>query len=374
VKKMKILKLPKIKKKDYSKYFSNDYFEARRKFRAQTKEKELQLSSETIFDGLTCDIALSQTKKKDKLLIFISGTHGVEGYIGSAFQLMFLDRYYDKLKGKTSILFIHALNPYGFLNNRRVNENNVDINRNYCDDFNNMKINPKIFEIIKKNEKIFVAGTPRKNRLYENYKLYTTMLKSIIKNGIVQTIEAGVIGQNLYPKGVNYSGTAPEKSNLVFTNLISKITEGYNKTILIDLHTGIGRKYEMTGSTYHPKDSEEFILCNKIVHTLASHTGIHIYNTYSLGKGFLRSSKSKKNYEVLIEFGTISDISSTLSANYLTHLLVVENQVTFFGPLEKLERVRKKMRKAYYPQDILYKMFISRQVNKIGKRLLKIYN
>ena len=88
----------------------------------------------------------------------------------------------------------------------------------------------------------------------------------------------------------------------------------------------------------------------------------------------IQISKAKKNYEVLVEFGTISDISSALSANYLTHLLVVENQITFFGPKEKLDKVRIKIKKAYYPQEILYKMFISRQVNKIGKRLLKIYN
>jgi len=305
---MKLPKLPKMKSKEYNKYFSNDYEEARDKFITQAKDKGMILSSENIIDSLTCDIAISETKPKNKLLIFISGTHGVEGYVGSAFQLMFLDRYYDKLKDKVSICFIHSLNPYGFKYNRRVNENNVDINRNFCEDFNNVQINPKILEILTKNEKIFVAKKPRQNRFYENYKLYTTMLKSIIKNGVVQTIEAGVIGQNLYPTGVNYSGTTQEKSNIVFTNIISKITSGYQETILIDLHTGLGRKYEMSGSTYHSPESDEFRLCNKIVHTLASHTGVHIYNIYSLGKGFLRSTKAKKNYEVLVEFGTVSDI------------------------------------------------------------------
>jgi hypothetical protein len=371
---MKILKLPKMKKKDYSKYFSDNYEEAREKFITQTKDKGMTQFSEKIVDGLTCDIAITETKNKNKLLILVSGTHGVEGYIGSAFQLMFLDRYFDKLNEKVSICFIHALNPYGFKYNRRVNENNVDINRNFCEDFNNMKINPKIFEIIKKNEEIFAANGPRKKRLYENYKLYTTMLKSVIKNGVVETIEAGVIGQNLYPKGINYSGVKEEKSNIVFAKIIKKITKEYDEAILLDLHTGIGRKYEMSGSTYHPKDSEEFKKCNKIVHTLSSHTGIHIYNIYSLGKSFLRLTNAKRNYEVLIEFGTISDISSILSSNYLTHLLVVENQIVFYGPKEKLEHIRKKMKKAYYPQETLYKMFMSRQVNKIGRRLLKIYN
>jgi len=370
---MHLPKIPNLKEFNHNKYCSDNYYQARDKFKEATKSNGMNTFSETIIDDLTIDFAISETPKKDKLLIIVSGVHGVEGYVGSMFQVYFLENIFPKLKDKISVCLIHSLNPYGFKNNRRVNQNNVDLNRNFSENFNDI-LSPKIMEIIKNNESIFDANGPRRNKLKENYKLYTTMFKSVIRNGIVETIEAGVVGQSLYPTGINYSGKGPEKENIIFRNYISKITEGYNQATLLDLHTGLGRKFEMSGSTYHPQNSEEYKFCKKIVKTLASHTGVHIYNLYSLAKGFLKETKAKNNYEILIEFGTISPLASAISASYLAHLLVVENQITFKGPKEKLEHIRKKMKKAYYPQSALYNLFICKEAEKVGNRLLKIYN
>ena len=64
----------------------------------------------------------------DSLLILSSGIHGIEGFAGSAIQLMVMEEILspDHLE-KTGILFIHGLNPYGFKYLRRVTENNVDV-------------------------------------------------------------------------------------------------------------------------------------------------------------------------------------------------------------------------------------------------------
>ena len=65
------------------------------------------------------------------------GTHGPESYVGSAVQLSILDTFVhlnvtDKDRESIpNIVFVHALNPYGFATNRRVNEDNIDINRNF---------------------------------------------------------------------------------------------------------------------------------------------------------------------------------------------------------------------------------------------------
>lgn len=81
-------------------------------------------------------------------IIHSSGTHGVEGYLGSAVQIRFLhelflqneallmqNREQEKASvdenGKVQqILLIHAVNPFGMRHHRRTNENNVDLNRN----------------------------------------------------------------------------------------------------------------------------------------------------------------------------------------------------------------------------------------------------
>ena len=91
-------------------------------------------------------------------VIHSSGTHGVEGYLGSAVQVRFLhelllrsgtddDAVDDRRSPSASsshssstcftrgnavrkVLLIHSVNPYGMRHHRRTNENNVDLNRN----------------------------------------------------------------------------------------------------------------------------------------------------------------------------------------------------------------------------------------------------
>ena len=70
-------------------------------------------------------------KQTDKLLILNSGLHGIEGYTGSAIQIMFMEQILAESDlDNIGVLFIHGLNPYGFKYHRRVTENNVDLNRN----------------------------------------------------------------------------------------------------------------------------------------------------------------------------------------------------------------------------------------------------
>ncbi len=95
-------------------------------------------------------ILLTMRIPKDHIdIIHSSGTHGVEGYLGSAVQIQFLHELflqneelimqsneqdksseYENGKVRKKILLIHAVNPFGMRHHRRTNENNVDLNRN----------------------------------------------------------------------------------------------------------------------------------------------------------------------------------------------------------------------------------------------------
>ncbi len=88
-------------------------------------------------------------------VIHSSGTHGVEGYLGSAVQVRFLhelllrDAHDDDdddddnrppsssscppPRNVRKVLLIHSVNPHGMRHHRRANENNVDLNRNVLD-------------------------------------------------------------------------------------------------------------------------------------------------------------------------------------------------------------------------------------------------
>jgi hypothetical protein len=71
-----------------------------------------------INDDLTIDVGVLR-RSKTKVLIHICGTHGVEGFVGSAIQSFLLDNstiikkddhYDDTLP---TLVFVHALNPFG---------------------------------------------------------------------------------------------------------------------------------------------------------------------------------------------------------------------------------------------------------------------
>ena len=68
------------------------------------------------------------------MLVSVSGTHGVEGLFGSGCQVGWLEQQRGQsLPPDTAVLLVHALNPHGFSYLRRVNEDNIDINRNNID-------------------------------------------------------------------------------------------------------------------------------------------------------------------------------------------------------------------------------------------------
>jgi hypothetical protein len=89
---------------------------------------ELHIIPSEYDSDLSTDIALWRADPS-LLLVHLSATHGSEGFAGSAIQIAAL-RNRTWLKTGASVALVHAVNAYGFANNRRWTENNVDLNRN----------------------------------------------------------------------------------------------------------------------------------------------------------------------------------------------------------------------------------------------------
>ena len=83
---------------------------------------------------LHTDIASAGNPDSDYLLMVTSGTHGIEGYLGSEIQSRLLAEGIVAADARDChAVMVHAVNPYGFAWHRRVNEDNVDLNRNFID-------------------------------------------------------------------------------------------------------------------------------------------------------------------------------------------------------------------------------------------------
>src|SRR3546814_15477716 len=82
-------------------------------------------------EDLAIDIATFGDPDAEKTLFLVSGTHGQEGFVGSALQIAFL-RDLDIPAG-LNVVALHALNPWGFSHRSRTAEANMNMNRNFTD-------------------------------------------------------------------------------------------------------------------------------------------------------------------------------------------------------------------------------------------------
>ena len=116
-----------------------NYHEARDLFRQAAQDLGAHLENHVVLSGaeyggdLTIDVAVVGVEDPTWSLVVSSGLHGVEGFFGSALQTAYLrqEQRQDVIDSKGQLVLIHAINPFGFFALRRVNEDNVDLNRNF---------------------------------------------------------------------------------------------------------------------------------------------------------------------------------------------------------------------------------------------------
>lgn len=217
-------------------YFKATYEESRLAFLELAAKSGGELQSHKVSDLFFDSLYLPPSSgKKEKLLILTSGIHGIEGFTGSALQRFFLANNHFGLKDENmGILIIHGINPYGFKNFRRVTENNVDLNRN----FDTSK------ELFKTENTGYAKLYQFLNPGFEHKKIsfYTSAVKFILKYGMSNLRKAILQGQYQFPKGIFFGGMEFEPQVSIIQNEVMKVGVGYEKALLIDLHTGFGQR------------------------------------------------------------------------------------------------------------------------------------
>jgi len=169
----------------------------------------------------------------DKVLVLQSATHGVEGFAGSAIQLDSLHSLTQEvLPSGCAILYVHALNPYGFAWLRRVNELGVDLNRNFID-----------FDApLPRNEDYqLLAGSLVPDSL-QDWPQATRAIDRFRDQYGQRVLELAVTsGQYQYSEGLFYGGTSPSRSRLHLEEIITDYELEQRRLVaVIDIHTGLG--------------------------------------------------------------------------------------------------------------------------------------
>lgn len=344
-----------------SDYFSTSYRQARSKFRTAAMDRgyslfSLPIQSDTNND-LTIDIAIIPGTIRSTI-VHSSGTHGVEGYAGSAIQMALLDGVLDSeafrgAERRPTVVLIHAVNPYGMHNFRRTNEHNVDLNRNCIDDF----------ETFTKNRDPNIAGYETLRHLYAPNRTATfwdttagywvSAIQALAKHGFPTAKRAMVAGQYHHPKGIMYGGSDKLEASIqsLYDYLKGDILQ--NTAVWIDVHTGLGKhgmdtlSPALTTPSHVASNLSKYF--DSAFHILESTSGMKdsALSGYELTKGmlvdfFMEQSKAHGLYMVQ-EFGTIPTILVGRS-------LILENTIHFWNSENAKDYAKWLMVSAFYPQ------------------------
>lgn len=188
-------------------------------------------------------LLLSQTPTPEQLLVLISGTHGVEGFVGSAVQSDLLTEASALLENpKLGILMIHALNPWGFAWLRRCDHEGIDLNRNFID---------------------FKAGLPNNGAYASMHRLLSNTEDGL--NGFDNRALDGITrGQYQYPNGVYFGGHGPSWSRQwLESRKQSPLFQKAQRIAVIDLHTGLGPYGYGEVISDHPQNTAGFELARQ---------------------------------------------------------------------------------------------------------------
>jgi hypothetical protein len=233
-------------------YYAETYEENRADFRALLPEiarywPGAALSQYPVQAGeedLTIDLIRAFPLNKGKRLLFIStGLHGIEGYVGAAVLKLFIREYLRSLNpDDTGLYLVHAINPWGMKHRRKVNENNVDLNRNFI--FNQGRSNSSVNQAYDRAQNFLNPARPLRSAA--NPFFYLRLLNLILCMGPANFKEAVLFGQYRDPSGLCYGGSGFEQSTKVLRDLFQEAAASSECLLLIDMHSGYGPRYQMT--------------------------------------------------------------------------------------------------------------------------------
>ncbi len=185
-------------------------------------------------ESLAVDCAWLGPPAAPSVVVVVSGTHGVEGFSGSGIQVDLLLRGVGRLPPETALLLIHGLNPWGFAWLRRVNEDGVDLNRNFVDFDDAIPSNPLYPEIAA----ALVPAALDADTLTEDERLIERFRA---KHGEAVFQFTRKAGQYVDPQGVFFGGTAPAWSRTTLAAIADRFRlAGRQSIATIDVHTGLG--------------------------------------------------------------------------------------------------------------------------------------
>jgi hypothetical protein len=348
-------------------FFARDYAHARQKFLAAAESAGLKVASYRnpangpAGEALYTDVVRVGPARAERILLFNSATHGVEGFCGSGIQVGWLrSGEWRRLPRGVGAVLVHAINPHGFAWLRRVTEDNVDLNRNFQDFSKPLPVNAAYDELHQAivPQRWDEASVGLRDQLFADYAK---------RHGPMALQGAVSGGQYRHADGVFYGGTQPTWSNRTFHEIVGQFLEHARHVAFVDLHTGLG-----------PYGYGELI-CTAVP---GSHEWEELQAWYGEGitspesgtsrsapiTGFIRTAVvnalPKANVRAItIEYGTypVREVLATLIADNWLHLR--GDPASEYGRAVKVA-----VRRAFYPDESDWKEMVYLRARQILRR------
>lgn len=325
-------------------HFAADYACAREKFLKACESSGLDVESsknpgrgpggEALYTDYTCFGA----DTADKVLVVNSGIHGVEGFCGSAAIIAWLhSEVHRALPADIRVVVVHALNPHGFAWLRRVNEGNVDLNRNFIAHGETVPVNPDY-------EQLHPHFVPDDWSEEAAAGIERLLAESARAHGLLSMQARVCRGQYRHAQGLFYGGAEASWSNLLFNRIAQRYVRGAGRVVLLDFHTGLGAYGEPELICARPPDERvrtwfsDRLTCAQ----LGNAVGPGLSGT--IGQGLRRAVGEVDVYSITAEFGTY-DVHRVLMA------LIADNWLHARGSVNgsAASTIKQETRTCFYP-------------------------
>lgn len=186
---------------------------------------------------MALDVAQDGPADAKKIALISSAVDGVEGFCGSGIQVQALrDRSWRKqvLGGNSNdvaVLYLHAINPWGFSHLRRVTHENVGMNRNFPDFSKPLPANVGFREL---RPLLLPSTWPPAPEVQQQVQQY------IATRGMKGLQAAASAGQYEFAGGLFFGGHAPTWSNTALHQVLRDYCGQASHVAWVDLHTGLG--------------------------------------------------------------------------------------------------------------------------------------
>ena len=312
---------------------------------------------------LFVDVARFGAPSARRALLVASGTHGIEGFCGSGIQQFLLrEGLAARIPDDVALVMIHAVNPWGFAHLRRVNEDNVDLNRNFLDHGRPHPENADydgLYDVLNpaRLDETAVGVALAALRRFEE------------ERGKLAAYRALSGGQYRHPRGLQYGGTSAAWSNRTLHAIWERHAGDAETAALVDLHSGLGPKgvglLLQTAREASPEARLARELWPDVIRTEPAAGSDAALVSGLMGPAFVGAAPHAVRTGLVLEFGTQDMLQVMLAVQ-------ADNWLHHHGARASAEgrAIEQRMRDAFFVEEDEWKEKVCRRAQEVVDRAL----